>query len=108
MDEASNKWKENHWLPSYNEKISEALSKQAEGEKMDDGFEKLLTTRGAKEQLDHLKTMDEEFEYLEYLTDIVAFKDIDGNFKARDHQAAFRTGLLWNGLMIPESLYCLE
>ena len=108
MEEASNKWREDHWLPYVNEKISEAISKQAEGEKMDDGFEQLLTTRGAKEQLDHLKTMDEEFEYLEYLTDIVAFKDIDGNFKARDHQAAFRTGLLWNGPMIPESLYCLE
>ena len=91
MDEASNKWKEGHWLPSYNEKNSEALSKQAEGEKMDDGFEKLLTTRGAKEQLDHLKTMDEEFEYLEYLTDIVAFKDVDGNFKARDHRTGFRS-----------------
>ena len=108
VDQASNKWKEDHWFPSYNEKISEALSKQAEGEKMDDGFEKLLTTRGAKEQLDHLKTMDEEFEYLEYLTDIVAFKDVDGNFKARDHRTGFRSGWLCNGPMIPESLYCLE
>ena len=56
---------------------------------MDDGFEKLLTTKGAKEQLDHLKTMDEEFEYLEYLTDLVAFKDKDGNMKGRDHRIDF-------------------
>ena len=41
----------------------------AEGEKMDDGFEKLLTTKGAKEQFKHLEAMDEEFEYLAYLTD---------------------------------------
>ena len=51
MSEASKKWKEDHWFPSINEKISEAISQQAEGEKMDDGFEKLLTTKGAKEQL---------------------------------------------------------
>ena len=59
---------------------------------MDDGFEKLLTTKGAKEQLDHLKTMDEEFEYLEYLTDLVAFKDVDGNLKARGHRTDFVLG----------------
>ena len=53
---------------------------------MDDGFEKLLTTKGAKEQFNHLEAMDEEFEYLEYLTDLVAFKDVDGNMKAGDHQ----------------------
>ena len=86
MSEASKKWKEDHWLPSINEKISEAISQQAEGEKMDDGFEKLLTTKGAKEQFNHLEAMDDEFEYLEYLTDLVAFKDDDGNMKARDHQ----------------------
>ena len=86
MTEASKKWKEDYWLPSWNEKISEAISQQAEGEKMDDGFEKLLTTKGAKEQFNHLEAMDEEFEYLEYLTDLVAFKDVDGNMKAGDHQ----------------------
>ena len=59
---------------------------------MDDGFEKLLTTKGAKEQLDHLKTMDEEFEYLEYLTDMVVFKDVDGNMKARDQRIDFVLG----------------
>ena len=94
MSEASKKWKEDHWLPSINEKISEAISQQAEGEKMDDGFEKLLTTKGAKEQLDHLKTIDEEFEYLEYLTDLVAFKDVEGNMKARDHRTDFMLGLV--------------
>ena len=80
------KWKEDHWLPSHNEKISEAISKQAEADKMDDSFEKLLITKGVKEQLEHLKNINEELEYLEYLTDIVAFKDVDGNFKARDHR----------------------
>ena len=92
MSEASKKWKEDHWLPSINEKISEAISQQAEGEKMDDGFEKLLTTKGAREQLDHLKAMDEEFEYLEYLTDLVAFKDVEGNMKARDQRTDFVLG----------------
>ena len=56
---------------------------------MDDSFEKLLITKGVKEQLEHLKNINEELEYLEYLTDIVAFKDVDGNFKARDHRTNF-------------------
>ena len=61
---------------------------------MDDGFEKLLTTKGAREQLDHLKAMDEEFEYLEYLTDLVAFKDVYGNMKARDHRTDVGLGFV--------------
>ena len=61
---------------------------------MDDGFEKLLTTKGAREQLDHLKAMDEEFEYLEYLTDLVAFKDADGKMKARDHRTDVGLGFV--------------
>ena len=92
MSEASKNWKEDLWLPSINEKISQAISKQAEEEKMDDGFEKLLSTKGAREQLDHLKAMDEEFEYLEYLTDLVAFKDVEGNMKARNHRTDFVLG----------------
>jgi len=76
------KSKEDNWSPMYEATVSKVTEHQNNVKKLDQNLENKLKTECAKEQLEHLKKLDSDYENLEFLTDLVVFKRKDGVMKA--------------------------
>ena len=75
--------KEDDWSPEFNQALSKATDHYTEMKKLEPvSLEQKLKIENAKEQLDHLKKIDGDWQNLEFLVDLVVYKKSDGKLKA--------------------------